>query len=361
MDRRSPHAKRRGAGLEDFLISFLSFKNILLPQPLTMKTFLLFFVYWNLSEALSPRTVAVIGPTGRLGRQIVQELSAKGISTRCLLRHEIPASTSTPNSLEEAQSSNEIATYLQSLPNVTFVQGNLNDMTSLRRLLEGCDACIAAHGPSAPKPFWRSLILPSIFYPETLPQHPKQVNYQGLQKILQVMNETSCKTIVRITGKGESPWSFFSILINALGALAKAWNYEGEQLLRTSGIDYIIIRPGVMKDSVGEKTRYGLRDNGEDMKVTVVSYHQIAELAVQTLEYSNCRRVTLTAMNDADGGETSYAPLLAHVQPDRRVFPPTLLEEHRKAARVGGLAIVAVLVFIAQAAVKLFLPLVRNF
>ncbi|GAX21782.1 hypothetical protein FisN_31Lh072 [Fistulifera solaris] len=325
-----------------------------------MKTFLLFLLYWSLSEALSPRTVAIIGPTGRLGRQIVQELSAKGISTRCLLRHEIPASTSSPKSLEEAQSSSEIAAYLQSLPNVTFVKGDLNDMASLRRLLEGCDACIAAHGASAPKPFWRSLILPNIFYPETLPQHPKQVNYQGLKNVLQVMNETSCKTIVRITGKGESPWSIFSILINALGALAKAWNYEGEQLLRTSGMDYIIIRPGVMKDSL-EDEKYGLRDNGEDMKVTTVSYHQIAELAAQSLEYSNCRRVTLTAMNDADGGETSYAPLLARVQPDRRVFPVSLLEEHRKAARVGGLAIVTVLVLIAQAAVRLVLQLVREF
>ncbi|GAX10864.1 hypothetical protein FisN_31Hh072 [Fistulifera solaris] len=245
-----------------------------------MKTLLLFLLYWNLSEALSPRTVAVIGPTGRLGRQIVQELSTQGISTRCLLRHEIPASTSI-KSLEEAQSSAEIAAYLQSLPNVTFVKGDLSDVSSLRRLLEGCDAC--------------------------------------------------------------------------------AWNYEGEQLLRSSGMDYIIIRPGVMKDSVEENTRYGLRDNGEDMKVTSVSYHQIAALAIQSLEYSNCRRATLTAMNDADGGETSYAPLLARVQPDRRVFPVSLLEEHRKAARVGGLTIVTVLVWMAQATVKVVLHLVGSF
>jgi NAD(P)-dependent dehydrogenase (short-subunit alcohol dehydrogenase family) len=346
--------------LEDFFEILFLIKNSFLPSTLTMKTLLLFLLYWNLSEALSPRTVAVIGPTGRLGRQIVQELSTQGISTRCLLRHEIPASTSI-KSLEEAQSSAEIAAYLQSLPNVTFVKGDLSDVSSLRRLLEGCDACVAAHGAPAPKPFWRSLILPNIFYSETLPQHPKQVNYQGLKNVLQVMNETSCKTIVRITGKGESPWSFFSILINALGALAKAWNYEGEQLLRSSGMDYIIIRPGVMKDSVEENTRYGLRDNGEDMKVTSVSYHQIAALAIQSLEYSNCRRATLTAMNDADGGETSYAPLLARVQPDRRVFPVSLLEEHRKAARVGGLTIVTVLVWMAQATVKVVLHLVGSF
>ena len=51
---------------------------------------------------------------------------------------------------------------------------------------------------------------------------------------------------MRVTGKGETPWSFFSILINLLGSHAKAWNYEGEQLLRASSLDYTIVRPGVM-------------------------------------------------------------------------------------------------------------------
>jgi len=36
---------------------------------------------------------------------------------------------------------------------------------------------------------------------------------------------------VRITGS-EKPWNIFSIIINGLGGMAKAWNYEGERLLR---------------------------------------------------------------------------------------------------------------------------------
>lgn len=44
-------------------------------------------------------------------------------------------------------------------------------------------------------------------------------------------------------GKGEDPWSVFSILINGLGSMAKAWNYEGEQLLRScKDVDYTIVR-----------------------------------------------------------------------------------------------------------------------
>ena len=50
-----------------------------------------------------------------------------------------------------------------------------------------------------------------------------------------------------MTGKGEAPWSFFSVLINLLGCHAKTWNYEGERRLRANeDIAYTIVRPGVM-------------------------------------------------------------------------------------------------------------------
>lgn len=320
------------------------------------------------SEALAPKKVAVIGTTGRLGRTIVQELAKNGIPTRCLLRHEVTTTTTSPpaSSLDKAKSSQEVAAFLQSLPGVEMVPGDIGDVDSLRRLVEGCDACIAAHGPSAPKPFLRSLILPSVFFPDSAPNHPKQVNYQGIKNLIKVMEEsTTCKKIVRITGKGETPWSIFSILINALGGLAKAWNYEGEQLLRkNANLDYTLIRPGVMKavllDDDGVASNHlGLRDNGQDMNVTAVSYQQIADLAVQSLNFPNCQRATLTAMNVPPGeGESSYAPLLAKVESDRREFPDSLFEEHRKAARIGGLVITAVLFLLAQAAIKLVYLLV---
>jgi hypothetical protein len=51
-------------------------------------------------------------------------------------------------------------------------------------------------------------------------------------------------------------------------------------------------------------------------------------------------------MNVASGtGEDSYAPLLAEVKSDTRSFPTTLLNEHKKAARIGA-AMLATLVAI---------------
>ena len=43
--------------------------------------------------ACSATTVAVTGSTGKLGRLAVQQLSAAGVATRCLLRHDAAAAS----------------------------------------------------------------------------------------------------------------------------------------------------------------------------------------------------------------------------------------------------------------------------
>jgi NmrA-like family len=163
------------------------------------------------ASALSPATskVAVIGATGKLGRETVIQLSQRGIATRCLLRHELSASTPVPASLADAKSSQEVASYLATLPGVEMVRGDIaTDKQSIRTLLQGCSVCLAMHGAVKPDPFYKSLIFPQILFPEDSdPTHPKQVNYVGVQNLLSVMQEasSSCQRLVRITGKGESP------------------------------------------------------------------------------------------------------------------------------------------------------------
>lgn len=80
-----------------------------------------------------------------------------------------------------------------------------------------------------------------------------------------------------------------------------------------------------------------LKDNGTNMKVSSVSYTQIAELCVHCLKYDNVRKSTLTVMNvDEFEGENEYGILLKGVQSDSRYFPESLISEHRSGARLGG-------------------------
>ena len=141
--------------------------------------------------------VAVLGATGRLGRETIARLSKKGIATRCLVR---PQSSS-------SSSKQDIVASLKSLPGVELVEGDVNNPDSLQTLLDAeTTACLAMYGPTVPKPFLRSLVLPAVLFPETDPSHPKQVNYEGIKKLLAAMEASpQCRRLVRITGKGEQP------------------------------------------------------------------------------------------------------------------------------------------------------------
>jgi len=166
--------------------------------------------------------IAVIGPTGRLGRSAVQLLSDKGVATRVLCRHEVTDAAKATAGFD-APSSVEVMAYLATLPHVELVKGDITDAASLANLLQGCTACLVLHGATR-------TIRPSDLLPwtdESLEAtHAKQVNFEGVRNVLAAARASqTCKRVVRVTGKGEAPWSFFSILINGVGCMAKAWNY----------------------------------------------------------------------------------------------------------------------------------------
>jgi len=280
--------------------------------------------------------IAVTGPTGKLGRNVVQKLSKLQIPTKILLRHDVTNVQNVPITLdggENEYSKDQVAAFLSKLPNVETVKGDITDGVSLISLVGDCDAVLCVHG--ARRSSRLSDILPWTHPEDDDKTHSKQVNYKGIKLMIDACRKSdSCKRIIRITGKGETPWNFFSILINMLGSMAKAWNYEGEQLLRAcKDIDYTIIRPGVMgRPDVPTGKVLALADNGGDLKVSPVSHEMIAELCINCLNYPNAARSTLCAMNVPDGeGEETYAPLLEKVKPDSREFDPTIFQQHQKA------------------------------
>ena len=289
--------------------------------------------------------VAVIGATGRLGRTTVQQLVDRGISCKLLIRNGLdqPVEQSSSNDEEDSplmkKSRTELIAYLKSNKGVELVSGDVGNVSALQELLKDCDACLAVYGST------RRSKLSDMWKPvEDDPTHAKQINYQGVINILNAAKGTPCKRVVRITGKGEDPTSFFSVAINMLGSMAKAWNYQGELALRNqSDIEYTIIRPGIMSeqgplDGTNDSYRLTLADDGGDLKVSKIRYADIAALCIESLGYPNAARSTLTAITvDKDDASpmsaTSWGALLAKVQPDRRVFPTDMLQQHKAAVR----------------------------
>ena len=127
-------------------------------------------------------------------------------------------------------------------------------------------------------------------------------------------------------------------------------------------IDYTIIRPGVMKDVVENEDSawvLGLRDNGRDLKVSAVSYGRIADLVIQAFQRDACKRCTITAMNVPREDVASVQTSVDELQPDTREFPESLIAEHKKAARVGGLIILLFTFLVAKAIVSGMLGLLE--
>ena len=242
----------------------------------------------------------------------------------------------------------EVASYLASLPGVETVAGDITSRQSCDELLSGCTAVLALHGARRTRKasdIWRN--------PESDKDHAKQINYEGVANLIAAARSSStCKRVVRLTGKGETPWSIFSILINGLGSMAKAWNYEGERLLRAcDDLEYTIVRPGVMRGEEAElpSNSLALGDDGADLKVTSIPHATIARLCIDSLGYANAGRSTLCAMatEEPGMGADSWLPLLETVNPDRRTFRTDLLQAHKRATKVGGTALAACLAAVA--------------
>ena len=156
-------------------------------------------------------------------------------------------------------------------------------------------------------------------------------------------------------------------MINILGSFAKAWNYEGEELLRQQkDVDYTIVRPGVMSTPTDNAPSTGkvlaLSDNGNDLPVTPIQHSDIADLCIECLNYPNAARSTLSAMKVKDPntttGEESYPPLLAKVKPDIRDFPYSLMEENQQSVRKGLLVLSGVLTVLLSGVAKLLSSLI---
>jgi len=315
--------------------------------------FSLLLAPWEAEATAVRAPVAVIGSTGRLGRLAVQQLVERGYPVRILLRHDLAASPSSEADAEPAA----VAAWLATMPGVLPVKGDVTNRESVDELLRGCSACLALHGAR------RSRKLSDLWSdPTTDPKHSKNVNYEGVRNLIEAAQASeTCRRLVRITGKGETPWSIFSILINGLGSMAKAWNYEGEQLLRAcKDIDYTIIRPGVMGrvDDVPADS-LALADNGGDLKVSSIAHGAIASLCVECLDHPNAARTTLTAMSVPPGeGASSWEALLQKVKPDSRAFRADLLAEHLLAMRVGGTAIIAAMALFAAGVLNVLKMLV---
>jgi uncharacterized protein YbjT (DUF2867 family) len=159
--------------------------------------------------------VLVVGATGGTGRQIVSQARAKGHSVVALVR-----SRSKAGDLSGAE----------------LIEGDARDAQALARALQDCSGVISALGtPMSP---FREVTLLST----------------ATRALVDAMTRQKLRRLVCITGlgagdsRGHGGWFFDKIFLPLL--LRKVYQDKDRQedMVRSSGLDWVLVRPVVLND-----------------------------------------------------------------------------------------------------------------
>ncbi|MEV4017197.1 NAD(P)H-binding protein [Nonomuraea angiospora] len=147
--------------------------------------------------------IVVFGGTGRVGRQIVEQLHQEGKVVRVVTRD--PASA-------------------RAVQGVEVVAGDVHDRRTLVRAATGAEAIVCTVQGGNGK----------------LSNGPKGIEGAGIPSLIGVARDSAVKNFVYISSasaRADSPVEFFRL------------KFEAERMLRTSGLPYSILRPTHLMDT----------------------------------------------------------------------------------------------------------------
>ncbi|MGD1897385.1 MAG: SDR family oxidoreductase [Phormidesmis sp.] len=151
----------------------------------------------------------VAGATGQTGRRIVEELLAKGITVRAMVRDRTKALSELPEGID-------------------IVEGDVLQPITLRAALTDCQVLISATGAA----------------PSLDPTGPYKVDYEGNKNLVDAAKAAQVNQFVMVSSMCVS--KLFHPLNLFWGILY--WKKQAEDYLKQSGIPYTIVRPGGLKN-----------------------------------------------------------------------------------------------------------------
>lgn len=171
--------------------------------------------------------VLVLGATGGTGREIVREAGAKGHSVVALVRSKARA---------------------DGLAGAELVEGDARDEASLARALEGCSGVISALGtPMSP---FREVTLLST----------------ATRALVDAMKRRKVRRLVCITGmgagdsRGHGGFVFDRVIFPLFLRKVYADKDRQEEIVRSSGAEWVLVRPTVLNDEPARGSARALTD-----------------------------------------------------------------------------------------------------
>ena len=168
--------------------------------------------------------VLVVGGTGRTGRRLVKRLCADP-------HFEV---TAVVRSHEKAQ-----LVFGEDLDAINVVEGDLTDVEAWAHRLEGVSQIVTAVSSGLCTD--AAVVLGAK---EAPPNLPMSTDGEGIAKLADAAKQHGVRRMVAVTtASAGSPWSPAAIFLNAYHYCSVKWKWEGEQAIRASGLDYVVLRP----------------------------------------------------------------------------------------------------------------------
>jgi putative NADH-flavin reductase len=188
--------------------------------------------------------IALFGATGGTGRQVLEQALASGHTVTALVRD---------------------PTRIEASSGVTLIHGDVLDQEPTSRCVQGSDAviCVLGSGVGA-----------------------EPVEAQGTQRVLEAMQTHGVRRLIAVTslGVGDSRAQVSVEFRQAMDRVLQpiiAAKTEQERLIRASGLDWTIVRPGGLSD--GPRTGDYRSGTAPPLMAGLISRADVAEFVLRQL------------------------------------------------------------------------------
>lgn len=214
----------------------------------------------------------VAGATGETGRRIVEELIARNIPVRALVRDIDKARAILP-------------------PETELVLGDVLQPESLNTALGDSTVLLCATGAK----------------PSFDPTGPYQVDFAGTQNLVAAAKSQGIEHFVLVSSLCVS--QFFHPL--NLFWLILVWKKQAEEYIQKSGLTYTIVRPGGLKN---EDNSDGIvMQSADTLFDGSIPRQKVAQVAVESLFEPGARNKIVEVVAKPDAAVKSFAELFANV------------------------------------------------
>ena len=214
----------------------------------------------------------VVGATGETGRRIVQELVARQIPVKAMVRNLDLAKTVLP-------------------PEAELVFGDVLQPESLKAGMDSCDVVLCATGAR----------------PSLDPSGPMQVDYWGTRNLVDVAKTQGIQKFVLVSSLCVS--QFFHPL--NLFWLVLYWKKQAEAYLQQSGLTYTIVRPGGLKNE--DNSDAIILAKADTLFEGRIPRQKVSRICVEALFQATANNKIIETVTQPDLPQVAIAELFATV------------------------------------------------